>query len=47
MNLTIRKCILFEIGVSYIIRQNVISERFPSSLNQETREVSNVCHGPL
>ena len=25
--------------------QNVISERFPTSLNQETREALNMCHG--
>ena len=41
------KCKLFEIhvGINCLMWQNVISERFPTSLNQETQEASNLCHG--
>ena len=27
-------------------KQSVISERFQTSLNKDTRAVSNICHGP-
>ena len=32
------KCKLFEIGVNCFMLPNVLSERFPTSLNQETLE---------
>ena len=39
------KCKLFEIGVSCFMWQNVMNERFPTSLNQETLAASNLYHG--
>ena len=39
------KCKRYEIGVNCFMRPNVMSERSPTSLNQETRDASNLYHG--
>ena len=39
------KFIFFEIGVNCFMWPNVINERFPTSLNQETLEASNLYYG--
>ena len=44
MNLKHQNCKYFEVGVNLFMSQNIIYEKIPTSLNQETREVSNVCH---
>ena len=43
--LNVLKCKFFEIGVNCFMWPNVMNERFPTSLNQETLEASNLYHG--
>ena len=44
MSLKHQICKYFEVGVNLFVSQNIIYEKIPTSLNQETLEVSNVCH---